>query len=167
MFELSSTLLYIAFGLYLASTIFFTVSITGKKFKNKAGEEQNKAGLLGYLSAIVALIAAIAYFITRWMATGHAPVSNMYEYTIALGIAMSLAFVIMYPMYKNNYLGLFTMPVVMLIIAYGSMFPGEAQPLIPALQTNWLCHPCNHDSDRSGDFSDWVCCRRIISCAHD
>lgn len=138
MFELSSTLLYIAFGLYLAATIFFAVSITGKKFKNKAGNEQNKAGLLGYLSAITALVAAISYFITRWMATGHAPVSNMFEYTTALGIAMSLAFVIIYPMYKSNYLGLFTMPVVMLIIAYASMFPGEAQPLIPALQSNWL-----------------------------
>jgi cytochrome c-type biogenesis protein CcsB len=30
------------------------------------------------------------------------------------------------------------MPVVMLIIAYASMFPREVQPLIPALQSYWL-----------------------------
>ncbi|SDN38346.1 c-type cytochrome biogenesis protein CcsB [Alkalicoccus daliensis] len=138
MFELSSTLLYIAFVLYLAATVFFAVSITGKKFRDRSGNENNKAGLFGYISALLALITAISYFIIRWMATGHAPVSNMFEYTTALGIAMSLAFVILYPIYKSNYLGLFTMPVVMLIIAYASMFPGEAQPLIPALQSNWL-----------------------------
>lgn len=138
MFELSSTLLYIAFGLYFAATVFFAVSITGKKFKDKKGAENNKSGVFGYVSAFLALLSAVSYFITRWMATGHAPVSNMFEYTTTLGIAMSLAFVIIYPIYKNNYLGLFTMPVVMLIIAYASMFPGEAQPLIPALQSNWL-----------------------------
>lgn len=51
---------------------------------------------------------------------------------------MAVAFVIIYPIYKSNYLGLFTMPVVMLIIAYASMFPREVQPLIPALQSEWL-----------------------------
>ncbi|PTL40401.1 c-type cytochrome biogenesis protein CcsB [Alkalicoccus saliphilus] len=138
MFELSSTLLFVAFGLYMAATIFFAVSITGKKFKNRRGIEANKSGLFGYISAVGGFISALAYFVTRWLAVGYAPVSNMFEYTTALGIAMSLAFVIIYPIYKNNYLGLFTMPVVMLIIAYASMFPVEAQPLIPALQSNWL-----------------------------
>lgn len=135
---MSSNLMYVAFFLFLASTILFAVSITGKKFKTREGEEKNKAGLWGYISAVIALIAAVSYFIVRWIAVGHAPVSNMFEYTTALGIAISLAFVIIYPMYKNNYLGIFTMPIVMLIIAYASMFPTEAQPLIPALQSHWL-----------------------------
>ncbi|RKL67633.1 c-type cytochrome biogenesis protein CcsB [Salipaludibacillus neizhouensis] len=138
MFEMSSNLMYVAFFLFLASTVLFAVSITGKKFKTREGEEKNKAGLWGYISAVIALIAAVSYFIVRWIAVGHAPVSNMFEYTTALGIAISLAFVIIYPMYKNNYLGIFTMPIVMLIIAYASMFPTEAQPLIPALQSHWL-----------------------------
>ncbi|WP_444685599.1 c-type cytochrome biogenesis protein CcsB [Alkalicoccus luteus] len=138
MFELSSNMLYVAFGLYLAATVFFAVSITGRKFKNRSGEEKNKSALLGYVSAILALCASIAYFALRWIAVGYAPVSNMFEYTTALGIAMALAFVIIYPIYHNRYLGFITMPIVMLIIAYASMFPGEAQPLIPALQTNWL-----------------------------
>jgi cytochrome c-type biogenesis protein CcsB len=33
---------------------------------------------------------------------------------------------------------MFTMPIVMLIIAYASMFPSEVAPLIPALQSYWL-----------------------------
>ncbi|PRO66974.1 c-type cytochrome biogenesis protein CcsB [Alkalicoccus urumqiensis] len=138
MFEFSSAMLYAAFVLYLLATILFAVSITGKRFKDKSGEEKNRAGILGYAASIAALLSGLTYFVTRWIAVGFAPVSNMFEYMTALGIAMSLAFAIIYPMYKNNYLGLFTMPVVMLIIAYASMFPGEAQPLIPALQSNWL-----------------------------
>jgi cytochrome c-type biogenesis protein CcsB len=136
--QLSSNLLLIAFFVYLIATIFFAVSLTGKKFKNKAGEEQNRAGILGYTSSIVALLFAIGYFVTRWIAAGHAPVSNLFEYTTFLGIMMSLAFVIIYPIYKTNVLGFFTMPVVMLIIAYASMFPSEISPLIPALQSYWL-----------------------------
>ncbi|MFA9556102.1 c-type cytochrome biogenesis protein CcsB [Evansella sp. AB-rgal1] len=138
MIQLSSNFLLISFFMYLLATIFFTVSITGKRFKTKEGEEKNKSGFYGYVFSILAVATSITYFILRWVGVGHAPVSNMFEYTTFLGIAMALAFVVIYPMYKNNYLGLFTMPVVMLIIAYASMFPREVQPLIPALQSYWL-----------------------------
>lgn len=130
--------MYVAFFLYLAATILFAVSITGKKFKNQQGQKTNKAGLLGFLSSIGALLAMLTYFITRWIGVGYAPVSNMFEYTTALGIAITIGFIIIYAIYRNNYLGLFTMPIVMLVVAYASMFPGETQPLIPALQSHWL-----------------------------
>ncbi|WP_416149667.1 c-type cytochrome biogenesis protein CcsB [Salipaludibacillus sp. HK11] len=138
MILLSSNAMYVAFFLSLAATILFAVSITGKKFKNQKGMEVNKAGLLGYISAILAFIAMITYFASRWIGVGYAPVSNMFEYMTALGIAITLGFIIIYAIYRNNYIGLFAMPVVMLIIAYASMFPGDVQPLIPALQSHWL-----------------------------
>src|SRR5690554_6898714 len=96
MIQLSSAVLYSAFFMFLASTIFFAVSITGKKFKNKQGEEGNKSGLFGYITALIGSIASLLYFIFRWIAIGHAPVSNMFEYTTFLGISMALAFVIIY-----------------------------------------------------------------------
>ncbi|WP_280768278.1 c-type cytochrome biogenesis protein CcsB [Salipaludibacillus daqingensis] len=138
MIELSSNFMYASFFLYFAATVLFAVSVTGKKFKNKQGLEKNKAGLLGYISSIAAFLAMMTYFTTRWIGVGYAPVSNMFEYTTALGIAINLGFIIIYAIYRNNYLGLFTMPIVMLIVAYASMFPGEVQPLIPALQSHWL-----------------------------
>ncbi|MCD8511498.1 MAG: c-type cytochrome biogenesis protein CcsB [Bacillus sp. (in: Bacteria)] len=138
MIQLSSNFLHIAFFLYLAATILFAVSITGKKFRTKEGIEKNRSGPLGYIVSVLAVITSLAYFGIRWYAVGFAPVSNMFEYTTFLGICMALAFVIIYPIYKSNYLGLFTMPIVMLIIAYASMFPREVQPLIPALQSEWL-----------------------------
>ena len=40
--------------------------------------------------------------------------------------------------YKTPLLGLFTLPIAILIIAYASMFPRDISPLIPALQSDWL-----------------------------
>lgn len=139
MAALSSNLLMVAFFLYLASTIAFTVSITGGKWRNKQGEMKgNRWGTYGFIASIAAFLFAMGYFITRWMVAGHAPVSNMFEYTTFLGIMMGLAFIIIYAIYRSNIVGLFTMPTVMLIIAYASVFPSEVAPLIPALQSVWL-----------------------------
>ncbi|MFC0472951.1 c-type cytochrome biogenesis protein CcsB [Halalkalibacter kiskunsagensis] len=139
MATISGNLLYIAFFLYLGATIAFTVSITGKKWRNKQGEVSgNRWGTFGFLLSILGSLFSIGYFVTRWMHSGHAPVSNMFEYMTFLGIAIGFAFVIIYAIYRLDYLGLFTMPIVMLVIAYASMFPGEVAPLIPALQSHWL-----------------------------
>ncbi|GAF65357.1 c-type cytochrome biogenesis protein CcsB [Alkalihalobacillus trypoxylicola] len=139
MAALSSNLLFVAFFLYLAATIFFALSIHAKNFRNKQGEvKKNRAGLIGFVASIFGSIFSLGYFFTRWSVTGHAPVSNMFEYMTFLGIAIGIAFVLLYAIYRSDVLGVFTMPVVMLIIAYASVFPSEVQPLIPALQSNWL-----------------------------
>lgn len=139
MIALSSNFLLIAFFLYLISTICFAVSVTGKKFRDKEGEVRgNRWGLYGYIASIIAFLFAAGYIIIRWAVSGHAPVSNMFEYGTFLGIMMGLAFIIIYAIYRTNLLGLFTVPTVMLIIAYASVFPSEVSPLIPALQSIWL-----------------------------
>jgi cytochrome c-type biogenesis protein CcsB len=48
------------------------------------------------------------------------------------------AFILIYFLYKTPALGLFALPIALLIIAYASMFPTEISPLIPALQSDWL-----------------------------
>ncbi|SFE32884.1 cytochrome c biogenesis protein CcsA [Alteribacillus iranensis] len=136
---INETFLLIAFFLYLLSTILFSVSVTGRKWRDKEGDMTgNRWGTLGFITAIAGFVFALGYFITRWVEAGRAPVSNMFEYMTFLGIALSFAFLIIYAIYKTNVLGMFTMPVVMLIIAYASIFPSEIEPLIPSLQSNWL-----------------------------
>src|SRR5690625_2720543 len=100
MVQLSSTFLYISFFLYLAATILFTVSITGKKFKSRKASGSNKYVLTGYIVAVLGAITSLIYFVLRWIGIGHAPVSNMFEYTTFLGISMAVAFTIIYPIYK-------------------------------------------------------------------
>src|SRR5690606_780674 len=36
------------------------------------------------------------------------------------------------------FLGLFALPISMIIIAYASMFPTEVAPLVPSLKSHWL-----------------------------
>ncbi|GAJ98701.1 c-type cytochrome biogenesis protein CcsB [Geomicrobium sp. JCM 19055] len=137
--ELSSNLLYIAFFFYFAATVFYILSVTGRQFRNKEGNvKKNRWGTWGYIATVIGVVFAFGYFFTRWAAGGHPPVSNMFEYTAFLAICFSLAFVVINGIYKSNVLGLFTIPVIMLIIAYASVFSTEIAPLVPSLQSNWL-----------------------------
>src|SRR5699024_3830760 len=132
--NVSSTALYLAFILYLIATVFFGASIRDKRTSTKKGVSGN----IGITLTIAGFIAQLVYFITRWIASGHAPVSNMFEFVTFLGMSIVLAFIIIYFMYRISVLGLFALPIAMIIIAYASMFPTEIAPLVPSLQSHWL-----------------------------
>lgn len=132
---ISSTLLEIAFILYLVAIFLFSGSIRDKKSKT---DKMSKWTIVAIGTTIVGFASQFGYFITRWIASGHAPVSNLFEFTTAFGMMLVLAFIILFFIYKVAVLGLFTLPIVILIIAYGSMFPSDISPLIPSLQSHWL-----------------------------
>ena len=134
--SISSTALYTAFIVYLIATIFF-----GATIKDKRTSDMSKKGIAGTIAitlTIIGFIAQLVYFFTRWAAGGHAPVSNMFEFVTFLGMSLVLAFIIIYFIYRLSVLGLFALPIAMLIIAYASMFPTEISPLVPSLQSHWL-----------------------------
>ncbi|MCF3944858.1 c-type cytochrome biogenesis protein CcsB [Oceanobacillus alkalisoli] len=133
--NLSSNLLFVAFILYLIATLFFGATIRDKRSKRNGKEI---AGKIGITITIIGFLAQLGYFITRWMASGHAPLGNMFEFVTFLGMAMVLAFIIIYFMYRLSFLGLFALPLAMIMIAYASMFPSELAPLVPTLNSNWL-----------------------------
>jgi cytochrome c-type biogenesis protein CcsB len=135
--NLSSDLLFIAFILYLIATLFYGGSI---KSNRTAPEKKgtNNWGKIAVILTIIGFVSQLGYFILRWIASGHAPVSNMFEFTTFFGMALVGAFIVIYFIYRTTLLGLFTMPVAILVIAYASMFPRDITPLIPALQSYWL-----------------------------
>ncbi|ALX47987.1 c-type cytochrome biogenesis protein CcsB [Lentibacillus amyloliquefaciens] len=132
--NISSTMLYAAFVLYLIATLFFGATIRQKNKKTKEGI----SGKIGITLTIIGFLAQIVYFITRWIASGHAPVSNMFEFMTFFGMGLVFAFIIIYFIYKLNILGLFALPIAMIVIAFASVFPTEIAPLVPSLQSNWL-----------------------------
>lgn len=134
--NISSSALYTAFVVYLIATFFF-----GATIKDKRTTDTSKKGIAGTIAitlTIIGFIAQLVYFITRWIAGGHAPVTNMFEFVTFLGMSIVLAFIIIYFMYQLSVLGLFALPISILIIAYASMFPSDLAPLVPSLQSNWL-----------------------------
>ncbi|WP_100010761.1 c-type cytochrome biogenesis protein CcsB [Lentibacillus sediminis] len=132
--SISGSLLYTAFILYLIATFFFGATIRDKRTDDKKG----RSGKIAIGLTIIGFVAQIGYFITRWIASGHAPVSNLFEFMTFLGMCMVLAFIIIYFIYGLGVLGLFALPIAMVIIAYASMFPTEISPLVPSLQSHWL-----------------------------
>ncbi|TWT01088.1 c-type cytochrome biogenesis protein CcsB [Planomicrobium sp. CPCC 101079] len=134
--EMSSNFLYAAFIAYLIATFVFGGAVKG----NKAGtyNSESRWGKTAFIITIIGFLANLAYFFTRWGATGHAPLSNMFEFTTAFGMTLVGGFLVLYSLYKTPVLGMIVLPVALLIIAFASMFPSEVSPLIPALQSNWL-----------------------------
>lgn len=72
---------------------------------------------------------------------GHAPLSNFYESLIFFAWAVVTLYVIVEWRIKNRSLGVFVLPAAFLLMAFASLSPGisdRIQPLVPALQSNWL-----------------------------
>ena len=134
--SLSSNLLFISFITYLVATLFFGGAV--RKSKDEVAYKNSKWGTIGLALTIIGFITHVGYFITRWIASGHAPVSNMFEFTTAFAMMLVGAFLLLFMIYRTPSLGLFALPIAIIIIAYASMFPRDISPLIPALQSNWL-----------------------------
>ncbi|GAA0327714.1 c-type cytochrome biogenesis protein CcsB [Oceanobacillus sp. FSL W7-1293] len=134
-YSVSSTALLIAFLLYLVATFFFGGAI--RQNKNER-HQKTKAGTIGLVITIIGFASQLVYFIARWVMTGHAPVSNLFEFTTFLGMSMILAFIIIYIYYKTAFLGVFALPLATIIIAYASMFSSDVAPLVASLQSYWL-----------------------------
>ncbi|MEK5390892.1 c-type cytochrome biogenesis protein CcsB [Margalitia sp. FSL K6-0131] len=135
--SISSNLLFVAFVLYLIGTFFFGGAIRTDSKKTE-GRAMNRWGLIGITISIIGFVCQLGYFIARWIVSGHAPVSNMYEFTTFFGMMLVAAFIIIYLIYKTAVLGVFALPVALLVIAYASLFPREVNPLVPSLVSYWL-----------------------------
>ncbi|TDF99308.1 cytochrome c biogenesis protein CcsA [Paenibacillus piri] len=135
----SSTFLLIAFIVYNAAFLSFVIAILGKKWGQHDPEAHGKRwGNIAIGLSIAGFAGHAAFFFLRWAESGHIPTSNMYEFMTFLGMMIMLAFIIVYFLYRTPVLGVFALPVGIIIIAYASVFPKEIQPLIPALQSYWL-----------------------------
>lgn len=134
--SLSANLLLVSFIAYLVATLFFGGAVKGAK--SEASYRNHRWGNVAIVITIIGFITHLGYFITRWMASGHAPVSNMFEFTTAFGMMLVGAFILLFFLYRTPSLGLFALPIAIIIIGYASMFPREITPLIPALQSHWL-----------------------------
>jgi cytochrome c-type biogenesis protein CcsB len=98
----------------------------------------------GVLALLVVSMAS------RWRAVGHAPWSNMYEFTVAFAAAITLFYVAFERVYGDGeesasglaaarVLGAVALPVVLaMLIVAEAFFPSDIHPLVPALQNSDL-----------------------------
>lgn len=77
-------------------------------------------------------------WIARWFATGHAPYSNMYEYSMSFALGTTVSYVVLERKYNTRALGPFVLPVAIGLLAYAMTVPSTIEPLVPALQNQEL-----------------------------
>lgn len=79
-----------------------------------------------------------AYMITRWVAAGRAPFSNMFESLVLFVWALVVVYLALQFRRKIPVLATGTALMAVLILAYASTFESKIEPLMPALRSNWL-----------------------------
>lgn len=103
-------------------------------------------GVAASCAAWTGIAAHTLATILRWknsysLGFGHVPITNLYESLIFFAWSIMFLYLAIELRIKNRMLGAFVVPVAFLIMAYASIAPGVNQsiePLMPALQSNWL-----------------------------
>ncbi len=132
----SSQLLSLStFGYLFASCAYLAAFL----FKSK------KAGLAGTIVTALTFVEQTAALGLRWyesyqIGAGHAPLTNMYESLVFFSWSIASFYLVLEFKFKNKNLGAFAMPFAFLAMAFASSgwVNQEINPLIPALQSNWL-----------------------------
>ncbi|MFO8164368.1 MAG: c-type cytochrome biogenesis protein CcsB [Desulfatiglandales bacterium] len=134
---INTTILSWVTFIYFGSAIFYVFKmVIGKEFW----------GSLASIIASIGLVVQTVGLILRWfesykMGIGHAPLSNLYESLIFFSWTIVLLYLIIEWRIKSRNLGAFVIPFAFFSMAFASFSPNvnaRIQPLIPALQSNWL-----------------------------
>ena len=100
------------------------------------------ASSVAYFGFVVQTVAIIL----RWkesytMGVGHAPLSNLYESVVFFSWTIILIYGIIEFKYKYRVVGAFVIPFALLGMAWAQLYLDSGiQPLVPALQSNWLLY---------------------------
>jgi len=116
-----------------AQTSAGTVTLSGA-----SGEPSPGLGRLATTTTAITTGALALAVATRWLAAGHAPLSNLYEFTVAFSFGIVAAYAGFEAWTGMRRLGLVAMPIVLGMLVIAAQFPTELTPLIPALQNGPL-----------------------------
>ena len=123
--------------LFLISTILFFVFLATKN---------QSIGLGASLTAFVGWGVETVAIILRWkesydMGHGHAPLSNLYESVVFFAWTIILIYGIIELKYKYRVVGAFVLPFALMGMAWAQLgLNSGIEPLVPALQSNWLLY---------------------------
>ena len=150
---LSLTTFWLALGLTAAAVVFywgysFGVRVAVRRLATDGDGGMTVAtferlpeslGRLGSLATWAAAAFLAVSLFARWRAVGHAPWSNMWEFTVAFAGGILLFYIVFERRYGQRALGAFILPVVLALLAVAAaFFPSDVEPLVPALQNQDL-----------------------------
>jgi len=127
---------YITFIYFFCFLAYLILLVTGRQIFGRIATSLTIATFAGHTIGI--------FF--RWVESyklgiGHAPLSNLYESLIFFSWTIILLYLIVEKRTKSKSIGAFVTPLAFLSLAYASFsdnIKDGIQPLVPALQSNWL-----------------------------
>jgi cytochrome c-type biogenesis protein CcsB len=127
---------YITFIYFFCFLAYLISLVTGRQTFGRVATYVTIAGFAGHTAGI-----GFRWVESYNLGIGHAPLSNLYESLIFFSWAIILLYLLVEKRTGNKSLGAFVTPLAFLSLAYAS-FSGNIkdgiQPLVPALQSNWL-----------------------------
>ncbi|HBG06053.1 MAG: c-type cytochrome biogenesis protein CcsB [Geobacteraceae bacterium GWC2_58_44] len=133
----SSNLFNVTMIAYMVSTCIFFAMLASR---NKA------VGLAGTYAALFGFVVQTVAIGLRWKESydqghGHAPLSNLYESVVFFAWTIVLIFLVIDFKYKYRAIGFFVIPFALFGMAWAQLsLDAGIQPLVPALQSNWLVY---------------------------
>jgi cytochrome c-type biogenesis protein CcsB len=136
---LSSDLFNAATVLYFVSMLLFFVFLASRG---------KTVGLSGSIAAWCGFLVQTAAIGLRWkesynLGHGHAPLTNLYESVVFFAWTIILIFILIDLKYKYRVIGVFVLPFAVFAMAWaqlGMKTRSGIEPLLPALQSNWLLY---------------------------
>ena len=127
---------WVTFIYFVSFVLYLFRLIVGKEFWGRA------ASFLAWAGLVTQTIALLLRWKTSYdLGIGHVPLANLYESMIFFAWAIILIYLIIEWRTKSKIVSIFVVPLAFLAMAYASIAPGisnRIEPLIPALQSNWL-----------------------------
>jgi cytochrome c-type biogenesis protein CcsB len=125
-----SVFFWIAFWLYLAATVGAAVY---------AGLRRPTVRVFVLAATVVGLGSNSIALVVRSVASGHPPVTSLYEYLSFFAWAVVVAFLLVWRRKGLELLTVFAAPVAFAMMVIASLFPARIEEqLMPALQSYWL-----------------------------
>ncbi|WP_432822989.1 c-type cytochrome biogenesis protein CcsB [Trichloromonas sp.] len=135
----SSLCFNLATGAYFASMILFVVYLASRI---------TGTALLANLLAYAGLAVHTAAIGLRWYESyqvpggiGHAPLSNLYESVVFFAWTIILIYLLIDLKYRQRAVGAFVVPFAFVAMIWAQLGLNDSiEPLVPALQSNWLTY---------------------------
>ena len=113
---------------FLAALIGYIGLLSGKKTVER----------IAFVFSTVGVLFGLAFMITRWVKTGHPPMVRLFELTILFSWMIMVIGIVVSVRFKLGWLHPVAAIVVAICMAATAFMDSTVQPLVPALQSNWL-----------------------------
>jgi cytochrome c-type biogenesis protein CcsB len=132
---MSGTLINYSFLVLIVASFAYAV--------NNLANRENLTRLFGRAGSVLLALGIVLMtgaILLRWQQAQRPPFSNMYESLILFAWSIALIYLILELVYRTRIAGTFAAILAVVAIAAASFFDATIEPLVPALQSNWLTY---------------------------